>query len=210
MRYIRIIMLCAFVVLQAVSPAFAEQTNSVKECLEHPEKCKEQQTNDTKQNENETIVQPSPVTVWDFIKLIVATAFVIFLLYALLKWLNKQNRFYERKGLIQHLGGASLGTNRTIQIVKVGRRVFVVGVGESIHLLKEITDEQEIEELLKQHEARLDSLLDTSVWKSLQSLLQRKTNESRFRQLFDQELQQLADERTKAMRALEKERDRHE
>ena len=209
MRYIRMIILCAFVVLQAVSPAFAEQTNSVKECLEHPEACKEQQTNNDAPNE--TIAQPSPVTVWDFVKLIAATAFVIFLLYSLLRWLNKQNRFYERKGLIQHLGGTSLGTNRTIQIVKVGRRVFVVGVGESIHLLKEITDEQEIEELLKQHEARLDSMLDAAgVWKSLQSLWQRKTSEPRFRQLFNQELQQLAHERKKAMSALEKERDQHE
>lgn len=208
MRYIRIIMLCAFVVLQAVSPAFAEQTNSVKECVEHPEKCKEQQVNEA--TKAETVAQPDPITFWDFAKLIAATAFVVFLLYTLLKWLNKQNRFYERKGLIQHLGGTSLGTNRTIQIVKVGRRVFVVGVGESIHLLKEITDEQEIEELLKQHEARLDSLLDTSVWKSLQSLWQRKASEPRFRQLFDRELQRLAEERKKAMRALEKERDPHE
>ncbi|KFZ43330.1 flagella biosynthesis protein FliZ [Anoxybacillus flavithermus] len=208
MRYIRIIMLCAFVVLQAVSPAFAEQTNSVKECVEHPEKCQEQQTD--KATESEIVAQPSPITVWDFVKLIAATAFVVLLLYALLKWLNKQNRFYERKGLIQHLGGTSLGMNRTIQIVKVGRRVFVVGVGESIHLLKEITDEQEIEELLKQHEARLDSLLDKNVWKSLQSFLQRKTNEPRFRQLFDRELQQLAEKRKQAMRALEKERDPHE
>ncbi|MBA2878683.1 flagellar protein FliO/FliZ [Anoxybacillus kamchatkensis] len=208
MRYIRIIMLCAFVVLQAVSPAFAEQTNSVKECVEHPEKCKEQQVNEA--TKAETVAQPDPITLWDFAKLIAATAFVVFLLYTLLKWLNKQNQFYERKGLIQHLGGTSLGTNRTIQIVKVGRRVFVVGVGESIHLLKEITDEQEIEELLKQHEARLDSLLDTSVWKSLQSLWQRKASEPRFRQLFDRELQRLAEERKKAMRALEKERDPHE
>lgn len=208
MRYIRIIMLCAFVVLQAVSPAFAEQANSVKECVEHPEKCKEQQTNEGTQTA--TVSESTPITVWDFVKLIGATAFVIFLLYALLKWLNKQNRFYERKGLIQHLGGTSLGTNRTIQIVKVGRRVLVVGVGESIHLLKEITDEQEIEELLKQHEARLDSLLDTNVWKSLQSLLQQKTNEPRFRQLFDRELQQLVEKRKQAMRALEKERDSHE
>ncbi|KHF30917.1 hypothetical protein LR68_00407 [Anoxybacillus sp. BCO1] len=63
--------------------------------------------------------------------------------------------------------------------------------------MKEITDEQEIEELLKQHEARLDSLLDTSVWKSLQSLWQRKASEPRFRQLFDRELQRLAEERKK-------------
>ncbi|KPC99928.1 Flagellar biosynthesis protein, FliO [Geobacillus sp. BCO2] len=67
---------------------------------------------------------------------------------------------FKPKGVIEHLGGTSVGTNRSVQLIKVGRRLFVIGVGDSIQLLKEIEDEQEMNELLEQHRARLERMAE--------------------------------------------------
>lgn len=122
--------------------AFAE-VNNVKDCIEHPEKCNEQQN-----NEADTSGAATSVTFLDYFKMIVALIFVVALIYFLLKFINQKGRSFQQTKLINHLGGTPLGGNRSVQIVKVGKQVLVLGVGEDIQLLKEIQDEKEKEEIL--------------------------------------------------------------
>jgi flagellar protein FliO/FliZ len=122
--------------------AFAE-VNNVKDCIEHPEKCNEQQN-----NEADTSGAATSVTFSDYLKMIVALIFVVALIYFLLKFINQKGRSFQQTKLINHLGGTPLGGNRSVQIVKVGKQVLVLGVGEDIQLLKEIQDEKEKEEIL--------------------------------------------------------------
>jgi flagellar protein FliO/FliZ len=122
--------------------AFAE-VNNVKDCIEHPEKCNEQQNNET-----DTSGAATSVTFSDYLKMIVALIFVVALIYFLLKFINQKGRSFQQTKLINHLGGTPLGGNRSVQIVKVGKQVLVLGVGEDIQLLKEIQDEKEKEEIL--------------------------------------------------------------
>jgi flagellar protein FliO/FliZ len=204
------ILICAFAVLQAGMPAFAEQSRSVKECLEHPEKCKNETLPDQEKGDSPVAQGQSPFSVWDFFKMILATIFILFLIYTLLKWMNSRSRFYQqRRGLVEHLGGTSLGTNRSVQLIKVGNRILVVGVGESIHLLKEIDDENEVKEILAEYNARLDQLIEPNQW--LQKIgvwfkkeQRKEQNVESFRQLLSHQLQQLSQERKKALAELEK------
>ncbi len=99
------------------------------------------------------------LTAGDFFKMIFTTLFVITLIYLLLKFVNKRNRMFNQHRFIENLGGTSLGTNRSIQIVKVGDRILVVGVGDNVQLLKEIKDTNEMNEILEQHNASLDSMM---------------------------------------------------
>lgn len=122
--------------------AFAE-VNNVKDCIEHPEKCNEQQNNVT-----DTSGAATSVTFLDYFKMIVALIFVVALIYFLLKFINQKGRSFQQTKLINHLGGTPLGGNRSVQIVKVGKQVLVLGVGEDIQLLKEIQDEKEKEQIL--------------------------------------------------------------
>ena len=53
---------------------------------------------------------------------------------------------------MKNLGGISLGQQKSIQLVVVGESYYLIGVGEDIRLLKEITDPDEIEHLIAFYE----------------------------------------------------------
>ncbi|GAK02043.1 flagellar biosynthesis protein FliZ [Geomicrobium sp. JCM 19037] len=51
--------------------------------------------------------------------------------------------------MLQNLGGIQLGQQKSVQVIRVGDRFFIVGVGDSIQLLDEIRDEDEIQQLVE-------------------------------------------------------------
>lgn len=85
---------------------------------------------------------------FDFFKMFVALGTVIALIYLLLRFVNQRNRIFGQARMMQNLGGISLGNNRSIQVVKINDRIFIVGVGDSIQLLKEIDSEDEVKKIL--------------------------------------------------------------
>ncbi|MBS4172529.1 flagellar biosynthetic protein FliO [Bacillus sp. FJAT-49736] len=103
----------------------------------------------------------SPViSFWDVTKMIFALILVIALLYYLLKFINKKSRSYQQNRFVQNFGGTSLGGNRSLQIVKAGKRILILGVGEDIRLLKEIEDQQEIDDFMKQYEEQTEHSIE--------------------------------------------------
>ncbi|HWO97866.1 MAG TPA: flagellar biosynthetic protein FliO [Bacillus sp. (in: firmicutes)] len=146
----------AYIILSfilAIAPqtkVLAEQSPlSVKECLEQPEKCQDTNEREPDKQNSKSDEAASMVSAWDFAKMFLAFLFVLALLYVLLKILNKRNRIFQANRVVQNLGGAPLGGNRSIQIIKMGERILVIGVGDSVQLLTEIKDKQEKEQLLQ-------------------------------------------------------------
>ena len=74
--------------------------------------------------------------------------FVVALFYGLMKFLNKRNLNFQRNQMVQNLGGLSLGAQKSVQLLQVGKTLYLVGVGEDVQLLREITDPEEVEALL--------------------------------------------------------------
>lgn len=99
---------------------------------------------------------------WDIFRMIASLLFVGALLYFLLKFLNKKNQAYQKGHIISNLGGTSVGSNKSIQIVKIGSKLYIVGVGENVQLLSEITDPEEIERMLQDHNEAIESMLKPS------------------------------------------------
>jgi flagellar protein FliO/FliZ len=199
---LRIIPLFLWIIItiaaQTGFPVFAEQSPTVNECLQHPDLC-EQQTDSHKEITATQKEQGSPLSIWDVIKLIGATVFVLLLIYGLLKFLHHRGQLFTgKKGVIEHLGGTSVGTNRSVQLIKVGNRILVIGVGESIQLLREIDDEKEIEEILALHHERLQQMLEPSKWGTrLRDYLTEKRKQTSdhhngFRDMFLKEMQELS------------------
>lgn len=89
----------------------------------------------------------SQLSWFDFVKMFFALAVVIALIYIVLRFVNNKNRLYGQTKTMENLGGIPLGTNRSIQLIRMGDSVLVIGVGETIQLLKEITSPEEIEQL---------------------------------------------------------------
>jgi flagellar protein FliO/FliZ len=191
-------------------PVFAEQSPTVEECLKHPDLC--EQPADSHKNEVAPTPdeQTSPFSVWDAIKLIGATAFVLLLIYGLLKFLHRQGQLFSgKKGVIEHLGGTSVGSNRSVQLVKVGNHILVIGVGESIQLLREIDDEQEINEILAMHNERLQQMLEPGKWGARMRgyfTAKRKQTDDRhdeFREMFTRQMQELSIKRKELLKQIE-------
>jgi len=165
--FFKVLLLVLIALLGSNQGAFAEQFNSIKDCLEDESKCSEDQLKEVENNEETTTDnnENTPtvgLTFWDFLKMIFATIFVIALLYAILKFINKRSRSFSSNQLVENLGGTALGTNRSIQIVKIGNRVLVVGVGEDVKLLKEIDDEEEARQIIEDYNNRMDQLVQPS------------------------------------------------
>src|SRR5690625_1937374 len=177
---------------------FAEQ--SVKDCIETGD-CEEdeqqsgEQMDDEQNNENIADAQfQQPSIMWNFIKMIFALLIVLALIYLLLTFIKKRNQLYERSNIIQNLGGVSVGQNKSIQIVRIGEQIFVLGVGENVHLLQEITDEELMEQLLVKNEQKTERL------SFLQNFLQKNERKKRnddlsFTSKLEQELENIKENR---------------
>ena len=121
-------LLLLFFLFGIQAQAFAQTTNqSVKECLEQPEnvgKSKESEVideqTDGEQLEASKESKAIGLTFGDFLKMIFATLFVVALLYVVLKLVNKKGMFHNKSDTLVSLGGLTVGTNRSVQLIKVG------------------------------------------------------------------------------------------
>ena len=91
---------------------------------------------------------------WDYIKMMLAFSVVIVLLFLVLRFLKKQTQQVQQNALMQNLGGVSVGQQKSIQLVKVGNKMMLIGVGDNVQLLREVTDEDEVAELQAIHESQ--------------------------------------------------------
>lgn len=142
----------------------------------------------------EAEVPAAEISFVEFIKMIFAFLFVLLLIYLLMRFLKSKNRLFQGSSYIELLGGTSLGQNRSIQLVKVGDRVFVLGVGDSIQLLKEIDEEEEIERIKAEKEQAFKSPVEEKVknWFN-----QRKSSTPQFS--FKKELEEMMKKRSEQM-----------
>nr|WP_234969314.1 flagellar biosynthetic protein FliO [Bacillus mediterraneensis] len=191
------------------SPAWtvAEQPVSVKDCVEGKKGCGEDQIKGSKKEPSQAESQAIGVTIWDFVKMFFATAFVIALLYALLKFINKRSVNYKRSQIVENLGGTSLGTNKSIQVVKVGNSLLVIGVGENVRLLKEIEDREEINSILEEHNSKLEQMIQpsdivTKLLRRTEDSTEREEQGSKFSALLKSQLDDAVKDRKKVFREM--------
>lgn len=213
---------CVIIFFTLINPPVAQASKtgySVGECMENPEKCKENkeetEQGDVAPKKNQSV----SIGVMDVLKMLFALIFVIALLYFLLKFINKRTQSYQQTSLIQNLGGTALGGNRSLQMVRVGKRLFVLGVGEDIRLIKEVSDEKEIQEYLHQYNEQLEkSFQPTKLTKWVNNVkkavkhgsgMDNKHKKDFHQQLMD-EMDGIKKERLQALDRLRKESETHE
>jgi len=132
-------------------------------------------------------------------KMLAALLFVLFLIYAFAKFVNKKTKpFFGNRG-IEAIGGVAVGNQRSVQLVRIGEKILVIGVGESVQLLKEISDQQEVEALLQE---KTDASSYEHVLSKVKQQIQLKTlkGKSNFSSILDQQLKQMTENRNKFFR----------
>lgn len=215
-------MLICFLTMPSVG--FAE--DNVFYCIENKEACAdesiqkgESENSVPQKSEAPKVVTGTGLSAWEYIKALFALAFVVGLLYALLKFVNNKNRLYQKNRLMKNLGGISLGQQKSIQLVVIGEAYYLIGVGDDIRLLKEITDENEIATLLEYYEETdvntLKGPLEQVLTKfsSLKGERNKETTEKQtdFSHLFRSRLDEIKSERNKQLNQItKKERDEDE
>jgi flagellar protein FliO/FliZ len=139
------------------------------------------------------------LSVFDALKMIFTLILVLGLLIFLLKFLNKKMKLPQETKYLQNLGGISLGQNKSIQLVKVGNRILIVGVGDTIELLQEINDEEEYKKIIDMQKEPGNNSFEQNMMRFILNNHKQKGSE---KTSFKKELESLLKERREQMQRL--------
>jgi flagellar protein FliO/FliZ len=184
-------------------PVHAENLDqSVKDMYEQPESSKAENAVKDDSTTEEKAASSSGVglSFSDFFRMIFAMLFVVALLYIVLRFISKKSKTYQQANFIENLGGTNLGNNRSVQIVKVGERVLLVGVGENIQLLTEIEDEEERRQLLEAYNQKYEQMMQPTDF--VMKLKKKWTKSAVSRESFSSELKNQLDEMKQSRKQL--------
>lgn len=186
--------------------------NSVADCKDDIANCLEAD-NDSNKLSNDAKQESDNATsslIFGFLKTGFALLLILALIYIMVKFLGKKNHSLQQTKILENLGGISLGQNKSIQMVRVGNKILLVGVGENIQLLDEITDESIIEQLLRDEPIEQKGQLVSSLLNRLGYKNSQDDNTHNFKNLFSNELNKLKDNQKKAIKLHKEKEDNYE
>lgn len=182
---------------------YAASNDSVDECIKNPDSCKDNSKPAVDSKDQSTAVG---LSAGDYIRMVLALIFVIALLYGVLKFINGRNSKYQQNQLMQNLGGISLGQQKSVQLLKVGDSLYLVGVGDDVHILKEVTDNTEKEHLLSLYNDKQELSVQVphvselfSKFKSRHSEKEGDSSDEGFKEEFQKRLSEIQQNRRKEL-----------
>jgi len=154
--FVLLIMMALTLPTQLVSASQSNQMIS-DEYLQNPD-TNTDESPDAKEVDNQNVgLGPG-----DYIKMLLSLLFVLGLLVFVLKFLNKKSSNYQQNNVVKNIGGISVGSQKSVQLLHIGNSLYIVGVGEDVQLLKEIQDPEEIEQLIKIYQDKQQTIVSTS------------------------------------------------
>ncbi|SET41351.1 flagellar protein FliO/FliZ [Salinibacillus kushneri] len=180
---------------------YAQTDMNVDEFFEQKQndkQIKQEENQKTTNDEESTLQKDNGSLMGNIIKMVFMLAVVLALIYFLLRFLQKRNKMFQQVRAMENLGGISLGSNKSMQMVRIGDRIFVVGVGEDISLLTEIDDEATKEDILQEDDDKNTNQPFKSIIHSLDQIKdqRKKGNPAKsFKEQFSNEMKKLKRER---------------
>ena len=214
-KYFVTICLMTVILIVGFSNIAQAKTSYVTDCLEDNLDC-EEETNELESDQDEklTVKEDEGSLLFYIVKMFFALLLILALIYILLKFLTKRNKLFNQVKALENLGGISVGQNKSIQIVRIGTRFYMIGVGENVEMLQEINDEEVINDLLYKEETT-----EFQAGSLLKALIKPKSNKAdtfedhsnnKFKGLFSNELEKLKENRKKIKNQHNKKEDIHE
>lgn len=126
-------------------------------------------------------------------QLIFYTLLIVFMIYGLIKFLSMKQRNLQPNQAVKLMGGTALGNNKSLQLVKVGGQIYLIGVGDQVTLIKEFTEDDEIHGIEKDVDTQASPLLPKTVTSFIKEKigghLEKNPSQAKgFEQLFKQSL----------------------
>ncbi|WP_430785911.1 flagellar biosynthetic protein FliO [Virgibacillus flavescens] len=210
------ISICIFLIVCYIGIGQVEvsaEAPNAKECIEGNVDCGNLENQGSNENSDEASKKENDSLLFMLVKMFFALVLVLALIYLLLKFLSKRNKLFSQVKALENVGGVSVGQNKSIQIIRIGDRLYVVGVGDNVELMHEITDEAEKQEILQNNKQSTNFQSGSF----LSSLFSHKNNgessnqpKSDFKNLFAGELDKLKNGRSKMINHHKRKGDKHE
>ncbi|MCA1009246.1 flagellar biosynthetic protein FliO [Halobacillus halophilus] len=199
------------------SAGFVQAAPSAAECLENPQLEGCPSSNSAEDSEAPSGGNPSQLEeaegslLWNIIKLVLVLLLVLALIYGLLKFFNSRNKVFNQNRTMENLGGMNLAPNRSIQAVRIGEQVFILGVGDSVEIITEISDPSTKSALIqrdKHHGMEKTFPFDKWLgkWRKDEGK-ERSTSTTQFQQLFEKQLKDMKEKRKNASKQDQEGRD---
>lgn len=186
--------------IYAESITDCSENMSINDCLKLQE---QQESNNNLLEETGSMTEGSLLI--SFVKMIFALLLILGLIYIIFKMVGRKKLSLQQSKVIENLGGIPLGNNKSIQLVKIGNEVIVLGVGEDIRMLYKITDESTLS-FIEQNQELTEA--QTNIFEAIADTFQRekKSNEEKdsFHQLFTKELDRMKNHRKKIIKEHQK------
>lgn len=141
-------------------------------------------------------------TMWMVVKVIFFLILIIGLFFVIIKFLAKKNKFLFGRAL-RSLGGVPLGPNKSIQVVEIGRSLYIVGVGDNVQLMEKIDDAEEVAYITEMLTMNHSSTVNFETFSGWLSKLRKKQDDTieiedsditaSFQQVFHNKMQHLSD-----------------
>ncbi|MFC4557128.1 flagellar biosynthetic protein FliO [Virgibacillus kekensis] len=202
-----IIFLAAFFAWSDVAVA----SPNVSDCLEGKKECTEadQQESGNAGDEERVAGASTGSLIFNLVKMAFALLLVLGLIYLLLKFLNKRNKLFQQVKALENLGGISVGPNKSVQLVRIGTKVYLIGVGENVEMLQEIEDEELKNDIL--HNGGTESVEPKAMLNSFFQQKQTSGTQSKsgtdFKKMFSSELTKLKQSREKLINRQKEDKD---
>jgi flagellar protein FliO/FliZ len=95
------------------------------------------------ENNKNSIIQSSA---WLFlsalVKLVLATTIIILIIYYGAKFINARRKSFQTSQSMQTVAVHALGQNKNLQLIRIDKKIYVIGVGENVNLIKELSEEE--------------------------------------------------------------------
>lgn len=185
--------------------------STVTDCIEHGDcpDMEEELESDQAEDGEDIVVSKNSNLAFDIVKMVFALLLILLLIYVILKVFNRKNRVLQQVNILDNLGGVSVGANKSIQMIRVGKKIYMIGVGETVELLEEITDEDVKKDILNSLEDQKSSNHPIDL-KQLFSRKDHPDEEKAFQTLFSRELDQLKKSRKNIINKHHQKDDEHE
>ena len=125
-------------------------------------------------------------------QLVLYTLIILGMIYGLIKFLAARQKNLQPNQAVKLMGGTPLGNNKSLQLVKVGEQLLLIGVGDHVTLIKEFSATDEIngiEKTLEQQPAQLSNSISNFIKNKVSNRVKNpKEHHTNFEHLFSQSL----------------------
>lgn len=161
----------------------------------------------------ETQTYQGPNMGLELLKLVFYLSLILAMIYLSLRFIAKKNGVM-RPNIFQLLGGVQLGQNKSVQLVEIGNKIYILGVGQEVRLLQVIDSQEELEEIrdsMKMTSPANDRLIEWAQQLKDSSFINRfikkkdqleKEKKNDFETLLNQKMTQLKDQRAQSLQQI--------